>query len=89
MTTTLADRSSPTFSRFEAIAIIQEKVAPNKDLIAEAFMGLESNVCDLKNMSIITGLAIDNSWKIDKTEDGSGAIHVRLSRGNSTAYNSR
>jgi hypothetical protein len=43
--------------------MIQEKVASNifrnkDDLLARAFMDLESQVCDLKNMSIITELAV-------------------------------
>jgi hypothetical protein len=65
--------------------MIETKAAPhifmNKELIANAFMGLESKVCDLKNMSIIAELAIENSWQIDKRVDGSGDIQMRLSEG--------
>ena len=64
--------------------MIQEKVASNifrnKDLIAEAFMGLESNVCDLKNMSIITELAIEHGGQIDRRAGDCGDIQVRLSQ---------
>ena len=64
--------------------MVEAKTAPhifrNKELIAEAFMGLESKVCDLKNMSIIAELAIENSWQIDRRE-GCGDIQLRLSEG--------
>ena len=65
--------------------MIEQKTAPRISLIKEsprerAFKDLESQVCDLKNMSIIAELAIENTFKGDKCEDGSGAIQFRLTR---------
>jgi len=64
--------------------MVEAKTAPRISLVKEApleraFRDLESQVCDLKNMSIITELAIEN-MQGDECGDGSDDIQLRLSR---------